>query len=93
LSLKPRALSIPLTIKVPSLLQGQGAEVSNANSAWVAKEYTLLQEFLQALQTYYSAQVEPITNAQVSPRGSWSTGWPGYNTVGVLAACCSQPRH
>lgn len=44
---------------------GANLTVADANSAWVAQRYSLQPGYSQALSKYFSAQVQPITTAQV----------------------------
>lgn len=40
--------------------------IDNANSAWLKATYELQQAFSQALDQYYSAEVELLSTAEVS---------------------------
>lgn len=64
---------------------GVNLTVSDANSAWVAPNFPILESYVSALKTYYNAEAEPLTGADVV------NNWVTNATNGKITSIIDEP--
>lgn len=64
---------------------GVNLTVSDANSAWVAPNFPILDSYVSALKTYYNAEAEPLTSAAIV------NNWVSNATNGKITSIIDEP--